>query len=102
MQPDLIVGLIKQKQPPLDILQKRFKSDVQWRLDEQSPLGKAEWIKFLVLYTDSIPRRIQSLAKLKRIQRYFGFSRSTVFSQGCSKISGTYHEKAALFLKDAH
>jgi hypothetical protein len=56
MQPDLIVGLIKQKQPPLDILQKRFKSDVQWRLDEQSPLGKAEWIKFLVLYTDSIPR----------------------------------------------
>jgi hypothetical protein len=39
---------------------------------EQSPLGKAEWIKFFGALYGLDSRRIQSLAK-KRIQRYFGF-----------------------------
>jgi iron complex transport system substrate-binding protein len=38
-----------------------------------NPLEKPNGF-FFALYTDSIPRRIQSLAKLKRIQRYFSFS----------------------------
>jgi hypothetical protein len=38
----------------LDILQKWFKVMFNGDWTEQSPLGKAEWIKFLVLYTDSI------------------------------------------------
>jgi iron complex transport system substrate-binding protein len=42
MQPDLIVGFgLNKSNPSLDILQKWFKSDVQWRWTEQSPLGKA-------------------------------------------------------------
>jgi hypothetical protein len=46
-------------------------------LDGTIPLGKAEWIKFFGALYDSIQRRIQSLAKLKRIQRYFGFAKAT-------------------------
>jgi iron complex transport system substrate-binding protein len=65
MQPDLIVGFGLNNSNPLWIFYKKwFKSDVQWRLDGTIPLGKAEWIKFWC-YTDSIPRRIQSLAKLR-------------------------------------
>jgi iron complex transport system substrate-binding protein len=72
---------------------------------EQSPLGKAEWIKFFgALY--GLDSKNSVFAKLKKIQRYFGLAKSdkTNSSSGlCSKISGTYHKEkvGALFLKDA-
>jgi iron complex transport system substrate-binding protein len=91
----------------LDILQKSglkvmFNGD--WT--EQSLLEKPNGLSFLVLYTDSIPRRIQSLAKLKRIQRYFGFSQNdTKNSQRSyvprSMVRTTRRKLGALFLKDA-
>jgi hypothetical protein len=42
MQPDLIVGFgLNKSNPSLDILQKWFKSDVQWRLDGTIPSWKS-------------------------------------------------------------
>jgi iron complex transport system substrate-binding protein len=54
MQPDLIVFGLNNSNPSLDILQKSglkvmFNGDWTEQL-----LGKAEWIKFFALYTDSI------------------------------------------------
>jgi iron complex transport system substrate-binding protein len=46
-------------------------------IGRNNPLEKPNGLSFLVLYTDSIPRRIQSLAKLKRIQRYFFSQKAT-------------------------
>jgi hypothetical protein len=77
MQPDLIVGFGLNNSNLFGYFTKSglkvmFNGD--WT--EQSLLEKPNGLSFLVLYTDSIPRRIQSLAKLKRIQRYFGFSQN--------------------------
>jgi hypothetical protein len=73
MQPDLIVGFGLKQQPLWIFYKSGLKVMFNGDWTEQSPLGKAEWIKFFGALYDSIPRRIQSLAKLKRIQRYFGF-----------------------------
>jgi hypothetical protein len=98
----------KQQQPLFGYFTKKwFKVMFNGDWTEQSPLEKPNGLSFLVLYgLDS--RRIQSLAKLKRIQRYFGFSQkrhSQQFSaELCSKINGTYHKATvgrSLFLKDA-
>ena len=52
MQPDVIVGYgIDNTNPTLDNLQKSgLKVVVNGDWNEQSPLGKAEWIKLLGLY----------------------------------------------------
>jgi iron complex transport system substrate-binding protein len=76
-------------------------------IGRNNPLGKAEWIKFWCFIRTRF-RRIQSLAKLKRIQRYFGFSQKATetnsLKRTCSKISVYVPQGeswAALFLKDA-
>jgi iron complex transport system substrate-binding protein len=98
-----LLASVKQKQPLFEYFTKWFKVMFNGDWVEQSPLGKAEWIKFFALYgLDS--RRIQSLAKLKRIQRYLVLAKATqTVLNMISKINGTYHKAswAALFLKDA-
>jgi iron complex transport system substrate-binding protein len=57
----------------LNILQKSGLKVMFMEIGRTIPSGKAEWIKFFgALY--GLDSANQSLAKLKRIQRYFGFS----------------------------
>ncbi|MFT4983914.1 MAG: iron complex transport system substrate-binding protein [Flavobacterium sp.] len=113
MQPDLIVGFgLNKSNPSLDILQKSglkvmFNGD--WV--EQSPLGKAEWIKFFgALYgldskANSVFSEIEkeyntTLALAKKATRKPTVLSGAMFQDQWYVPQGD--SWAALFLKDAH
>jgi len=113
MQPDVIVGFsLNNSNPTLDILQKSgLKVMLNGDWTEQSPLGKAEWIKFFgALYgidskADSIFSGIEkeynaTLALAKKATKKPTVLAGAMFQDQWYVPQG--ESWAALFLKDAH
>ena len=113
MQPDVIVGFgLNNSNPTLDLLQKSgLKVMLNGDWTEQSPLGKAEWIKFFgALYgidskADSIFSGIEkeynaTLALAKKATKKPTVLAGAMFQDQWYVPQG--ESWAALFLKDAH
>lgn len=113
MQPDMIVGFgLNNSNPSLDILQKSglkvmFNGD--WT--EQSPLGKAEWIKFFgalygldskanLVFTEIEKEYNITLALAKKATRKPTVLSGSMFQDQWYVPQG--ESWAALFMKDAH